>query len=40
VFTPLLLAQILALSLWALRWYLDRQRLAKWDSEWGLIDSG
>ncbi len=38
VLTPLLLAQLLVLSLCALRWYLDRQRFARWDSEWGLIN--
>lgn len=36
VFTPLLLAEVLVLSLCALRWYLDRRRLARWDSEWWL----
>lgn len=37
VFTPLLLAEIIVLSLYALRWYLDRWRFARWDSEWWLI---
>lgn len=37
VFTPLLLAEIIALSLCALRWYLNRWRFARWDSEWWLI---
>lgn len=40
MFTPLLVAELIALSLWALRWYLDRQRLARWESEWCLIDPG
>ncbi len=40
VLTPLLLAQILALSLCALRFFLDARRFAKWDSEWWSIDSG
>lgn len=39
VLAPLLLAQILVLSLLMLRWYLNRQRFARWDFEWGLIDS-
>lgn len=39
VLAPLLMAQILVLSLLALRWYLNRQRFARWDSEWGLIDA-
>lgn len=37
VFTPLLLAEIIVLSLYALRWYLDRWRFAQWDLEWRLL---
>lgn len=37
VFTPLLLAEIIVLLLYALRWYLDRRRFARWDCEWCLI---
>jgi hypothetical protein len=38
VVTPLLTAELLALSLCALRWYLNRRRLAKWDSDWWSVD--
>jgi hypothetical protein len=40
VLMPLLLAQAFALSLYTFRWYLDKRRFAKWDSEWRLIDPG
>lgn len=38
VVTPVLTAEILALSLCALHWYLNRRRLAQWDSDWRSID--
>ena len=38
VVTPVLTAELLALSLCALRRYLNRRRLAKWDSDWWSID--
>jgi hypothetical protein len=38
VITPVLTAEFLALSLCAFRWYLNRRRLAQWDSDWRSID--
>jgi hypothetical protein len=38
VVAPVLTAELLALSLCALRWYLNRRRLAQWDSDWWSID--
>lgn len=38
VVTAVLTAELLGLSLCALRWHLTRRRLAQWDSEWRSID--
>lgn len=38
VVTAVLTAELLALSLCALCWYLNRRRLAQWDTDWWWID--
>jgi hypothetical protein len=38
VVTAVLTAEFLALSLCALGWYLNKRRLARWDTDWWSID--
>jgi hypothetical protein len=38
VVTAVLTAELLALSLWALCWYLSKRRLAQWDTDWWSIN--